>query len=181
MHIRLSSLILIPPSLTRGGFASKAAMDDVRMRLLSEVKTAMKNKDAFTSRTLRSVLSEVYAAEKLSPPKISSSVIISIIRKAARRRTDSAAQFMGASRPDLADVEEREADILSAFLPPLLPESEIDRILRDILVEVEDKPAGDPRRSLGQVFKAFYAKIDKSTVDTDLVKSRAENLLSNSN
>jgi|ERR1700729_499224 uncharacterized protein YqeY len=94
-------------------------------------------------------------------------------------QTDSAAQFTGASRPDLAEKENREADILSAFLPPLLAESEIDRVLRDVLAE--HKPEGDPRRALGQVFKTFYAKVDKSTVDTNLVKSRAEILLSNVN
>jgi len=160
-------------------FFTEAATDDIRGRLLSEVKTAMKNKDSFTSTTLRAVLSEVYAADKTSPSQISSSAIISIIRKATLRRTDSAAQFTGASRPDLAEKENREADILSAFLPPLLAESEIDRVLRDVLAE--HKPEGDPRRALGQVFKTFYAKVDKSTVDTNLVKSRAEILLSNVN
>jgi len=77
----------------------------------------------------------------------------------------------------LADKEKREADILSTFLPPLLAESEIDRVLRDVIVE--HKPEGDSRKALGKVFKAFYSKVDKSTVDTDLVKQRAEVLLTN--
>jgi len=92
---------------------------------------------------------------------------------------DSAAQFINASRPELAERETREAGILSAFLPPLLAESEIDRVLRDILTK--HKPEGDSRRAIGQVFKAFYDKVDKSTVDTDLVKIRAATLLSNLN
>jgi len=160
----------------RSRFYTEAATD-IRGRLLSEVKTAMKNKDSFTSTTLRTVLSEVYAADKTSPTKISPSAIISIIRKATLRRTDSAAQFTSAFRLDLAEKEKREADILSAFLPPLLAESEIDRVLRDVLAK--HKHQGDPRRALVQVFKAFYAKVDKSIVDTDLVKSRAETLLLN--
>jgi uncharacterized protein YqeY len=158
-------------------FSDAAGANDIRGRLLSEVKTAMKNKDTFTSTTLRSVLSDVYAADKTSPPKISSSAITTIIRKAALRRTDSAAQFINASRPDLAEKEKREADILSTFLPPLLSESEIDRVLRDVLAE--HKPEGDPRKALGKVLKAFYSKVDKSTVDAGLVKHRAESLIRN--
>lgn len=68
---------------------------------------------------------------------------------------------------------------MSAFLPPLLVESEIDRILQDVLDE--HKPEGDLRRALGKLLKAFYAKVDKSTVDANLVKKRAETLLSNPN
>lgn len=63
------------------------------------------------------------------------------------------------------------------FLPPLLSESEIDRILRDVLAE--HKPEGDPRKALGKVFKTFYSKVDKSIVDAELVKHRAEILIRN--
>ena len=138
----------------------------------------------------------MYAADKLSS-KISSSAINSIIRKATIRRvsvfrilwlschrnsiiillqTDSAAQFIKATRYDLAEKEQREADVLSAFLPPLLGEAEIDRILQEILSE--NRPQGsDPRKALGQVFRAFYAKVDNSMVDPDLLKRRTERLL----
>jgi uncharacterized protein YqeY len=176
-HNRLVSLIR--PRFAGGRFFSDAGPTDIRGRLLIEVKNAMKNKDTFASTTLRSVLSEVYAADKTSPPKVSCSAITSIIRKAVLRRRDSASQFISASRLDLADKEKREADILSTFLPPLLAESEIDRVLRDVLVE--HKPESDPRKALGKVFKSFYSKVDKSTVDTDLVKQRAEILLTNTN
>ncbi|KAH7915228.1 GatB YqeY domain-containing protein [Hygrophoropsis aurantiaca] len=148
---------------------------DIRERLMSGVKTAMKNKDSVTSTTLRSALSEVYAADKTTASKATPSAIISILRKAAARRNDSAAQFIKASRPDLAEKERREADILSAFLPPLLSESDIDRVLKEVLVE--QSITGDPRKALGMVFKSFYSKVDKSSVDTDIVKKRAEALL----
>jgi len=167
-------------SVGRGRFFTECAViltDDIRGRLVSEVKTAMKNKDSFTSTTLRSVLSEVYAADKTSPPKISSSAITSIIRKAVLRRTDSATQFINASRPDLAAKEKLEADILVTLLPPLLAESEINRVLQDVLAGY--KLEGEPRKALGKLLKAFYIKVDKSTVDPNLVKNRAETMLLN--
>jgi|SRR5882757_934511 len=87
---------------------------------------------------------------------------------------DSAAQFNEASRSDLAGKEQQEADFLSRFLPPLLSEAEIDRLLKEVAAEHLSQTPGDPRRSIGKVFKAFYAKVDRASVDPDLVKRRAE-------
>lgn len=88
---------------------------------------------------------------------------------------DSAVQFNQASRPDLAGKEQQEADLLARFLPPLLPEAEVDRILQGVMTE---QAHGDPRKSIGQIFKAFYARVDRASVDPDLLKRRAQALLS---
>ncbi|RDB25351.1 Altered inheritance of mitochondria protein 41, mitochondrial [Hypsizygus marmoreus] len=151
---------------------------DLRVRLMNEVKTAMKDKDTVTSTTLRSVLSEVYAADKASNDKVPSSTIANILRKAVIRRDDAAAKFSQASRPELAEKELQEKEILSKFLPPLLSEAEIDQVLGQVIGAL---PAElNPQKSLGRIFKEFYSKIDKSSVDTALVKQRADALLAKS-
>ncbi|KAF7790316.1 hypothetical protein EIP86_001270 [Pleurotus ostreatoroseus] len=127
---------------------------------------------------LQSILSEVYSADKSQPAPIASSGIVAIIRKAVSRRTDAASEYEKAARPDLAEHERAEADILATFLPPVLSATEVERILREVIAENNATP-GD-KRALGQVFKAFYAKVDRSSVDTDLVKKTADALLSGS-
>ena len=92
---------------------------------------------------------------------------------------DSAAQFNQASRPDLAGKEQQEADLLARFLPPLLPETEIDGILQKIIAEQASQGQSSPHKSIGKLFKAFYSRVDRSAVDPDLVKRRAEALLLN--
>ncbi|TFK83909.1 GatB/YqeY domain-containing protein [Polyporus arcularius HHB13444] len=153
---------------------------DIRATLMVELKNAMKTKDTVKSITIRSVLSEVYAADKAASGTASPSAIVGILRKAATRRADSAAEFAKASRPDLAEKEQHEAAILQAFLPPLLPEADIDRVLREVVASPAISEAvakGPPQKALGQVFKAFYAQVDKSSVDPDLVRQRAQVLL----
>ena len=90
-------------------------------------------------------------------------------------QANSAAEFDKASRPDLAEKERKEADLLQTFVPPLLSEAEIDRRLSEIIAEQKLAP-GD-KKALGQIFKVFYTQVDKSAVDTDLVKNRAQALL----
>jgi len=146
---------------------------------LEELKISLKAKDSLASTTIRSVLSEVYSADKVSnAKKINSSAIALLVRKAYARRLDSAVQFNQASRPDLAGKEQQEADLLAKFLPPLLHEAEVDRILQDVMSEQVSQAQGDPRKSIGRIFKAFYARVDRASVDPDLLKRRAEALLS---
>jgi uncharacterized protein YqeY len=95
------------------------------------------------------------------------------------KQLDSAAQFNDASRSDLAGKERQEADFLARFLPPLLPEADIDRLLKEIITKQVTLTDGDTRKSImiGKVFKTFYSTVDKASVDPDLVKRRAEALL----
>ena len=46
------------------------------------------------------------------------------------------------------------------------------------MTEQASQAQGDPRKSIGRIFKAFYAKVDRASVDPDLLKRRAEVLLS---
>ncbi|KAJ7502778.1 Yqey-like protein-domain-containing protein [Mycena galericulata] len=153
------------------GISAQAA-PDVRTELSTAVKAAMKSKDTLASTTLRGVLAEVYSADKAAhDQKVASSTIISILRKAAARRTEAAAQFTAAARPDLAEKEIREANVLSQFLPPLLTEADIDSHLQKIL----DRFASAQKP--GIIFKEFYSVVDKSTVDPRMVKERLDVLL----
>ncbi|KAF5385931.1 hypothetical protein D9615_002409 [Tricholomella constricta] len=179
MTMSFASLRVISRSLInahrRRHYTTSNDPTDLRARLMDEIKAAMKVKDAVTSTTLRSVLSDVYAADKVSNGKVPSSTVANIVRKAVVRRNEAAAKFTQASRQELADKELRETEILSKFLPPLLSEAEIDQALREIIGAL---PAGfNPQKSLGHIYKEFYLKVNKSAVDTSLVKRRADVLL----
>ncbi|KAJ8494753.1 hypothetical protein ONZ51_g2104 [Trametes cubensis] len=145
---------------------------DIRARLMQELKAAMKSKDQVKSTVIRSVLSEVYAADKTpSGTAATSAAITTILRRAVTRRADAATQFENAARPDLAQKEREEAALLESFLPPLLPEAEIDRILQGVLADpavANARSKGPPQKVLGLVFKTFYSRVDKSTVDPEL-------------
>ncbi|KAH8119359.1 Yqey-like protein-domain-containing protein [Phellopilus nigrolimitatus] len=158
---------------------TNASEIDQRKRLTSELKDAMKSKNTFASTVLRSVLAEVYSADKNPSGPISSSQIISILRKAVTRRTDSAVQFSAASRPELAETEKREADYLAALLPPLMSEADIDTTLQKLADEHNlPSPAWpDPKRSIGLLSKAFFSQVDGSLVDSQTVRKRAQAIL----
>ncbi|KAJ6495561.1 Yqey-like protein-domain-containing protein, partial [Mycena vitilis] len=148
---------------------------DLRGQLTAAVKSAMKGKDSRRATTLRAVLAEVYSADKAANnQQVNSSAILSIVRKAAARRTEAAAQFTAAARPELAENELFEVDLLSQFLPPLLSEAQVELHLKEILADIR-KDNASPKP--GNIFKVFYSVVDKSTVDSDMVKRRLDVLL----
>lgn len=55
-----------------------------------------------------------------------------------------------------------------------MSETQIDEILKRI---IDSLPSSGSQRSLGQVFKVFYAQVDKSLVRPDMLKQRAQILL----
>jgi len=154
-----------------------AAAVPLRKQLMDEIKVAMRNKDASTSTTLRAVMSDIYNADKASKEdKINDSAIVGILRKAVERRNEAAGTFTAAARSDLAEKELKEIGVISKFLPPTLSAEKVDAILLPI---IEELPAtnGPPQKALGMVFKQFYAQVDKSVVDVELVKQRAQALM----
>ncbi|KAI0075352.1 GatB/YqeY domain-containing protein [Panus rudis PR-1116 ss-1] len=158
--------------------------EDLRARFMAELKVAMREKNSMKSIAIRSVLADVYAADKKNDSKpIPPSKIHDIVRKAVDRRRDVAAQYQTASRADLAEKELQEASILAEFLPPLLSEEEIDRVLQEVISELNlPEPKADakpnPKQLLGKVFKSFYGKVDKAAVpSSEYVTRRATELL----
>ncbi|KAF9792990.1 GatB/YqeY domain-containing protein, partial [Thelephora terrestris] len=150
----------------------------LRAQLLADLKAAMKNKNTMASTTIRAVLADVYAADKSQTEKIPDSGIVPLLRKASQRRVSALIQFEKGGREDLAAKEKEEHALLTSYLPSLLPGAEIDRVLKPIAdgLKATAKP-GETKRLIGLVFKSFYSQVDRSSVDPDLVKRRAEALL----
>ena len=70
----------------------------------------------------------------------------------------------------MAQKEQQEADLLNSILPPLLTVEQIDEQLNVILKSLP--VGGNPKRSIGIIFKEFYARVDQGTVTGDIVKQR---------
>jgi hypothetical protein len=50
----------------------------------------------------------------------------------------------------------------------------VDHTIKSILTSLALSPDNDPRKATGKIFKAFYAQIDRSQVDPNLVKARVD-------
>ncbi len=95
---------------------------------------AMKAREEVRLSVLRGLLTmfmqELTATKRTPQDRLSDDEVTAVIRRALKQRKDSSAQFRAGGRPDLAEKEESEADVLAAYLPVQLTREQVESIVR---------------------------------------------------
>lgn len=138
-----------------------AALKD---RIAADLKEAMKARDQLRVDTLRSALSGFTYKRTEAGVELSENDELDVVRKQVKQRADSAAEFAKAGRPELAQKEEREREILTAYLPAQKSPEEVRSAVKAIIAEL---PQGN--RNQGAVMKAAMAQL-KGFADGNLVR-----------
>ncbi len=125
------------------GFVS--ITDQVR----TDINGAMKARETERVGALRMVLSELQKAAKEGGGDE-----LAVLRRERKRRLEAAEQFRHGGRPELAEREESEAELIAGYLPAELDDSELDAIVSAAITETG---ATSPK-DMGAVMKAVMAK-----------------------
>jgi uncharacterized protein len=124
------------------------------MQLADQVKqdltTAMKAGEKDRVAALRLVLSELQKDAKEGPGDE-----VAVLRRERKRRHESAAAFREGGRPELAEAEEAEAEVIETYLPAELSDDE----LRAIVAEAVAESGASSPKDMGQVMKAAMARV----------------------
>ncbi|MBC86585.1 MAG: glutamyl-tRNA amidotransferase [Bdellovibrionaceae bacterium] len=124
----------------------------LREQIMSDVKTAMKAKEADRLQALRMVQSAIKNKEiEVRPNDISEKDVMDVLKKLAKQRKDSIEQYTNAGRKDLADKEEAELDIINAYLPEQMSEEKVKEVVEKV---VADMGAAGDMKQMGAVMKA---------------------------
>src|ERR1700744_1835168 len=78
---------------------------------------------------------------------------LTVLRRERKRRLEAATQFRDGGRPELADQEESEAELIARYLPAELSDDEPDQL---IATSIAQTGAASPK-DMGQVMKAVMA------------------------
>ena len=58
---------------------------------------------------------------------------LAVLRREHKRRVEASTQFQNANRPDLADKETAEAQMIARYLPPELSDQQLSQIVTDAI------------------------------------------------
>jgi len=97
-------------------------------------KVAFKSKqqiEVSTLRMLRSALKNLAIDKKID--SLEDEDVLFIIRKELKKRQDSIEAFKAAGRADLLAIEEAEAVVLEKYMPAMLSEEEVDKIIANVI------------------------------------------------
>tara|TARA_B100001113_G_scaffold118880_1_gene97131 strand:+ start:2689 stop:3132 length:444 start_codon:yes stop_codon:yes gene_type:complete len=130
----------------------------------SHLKQSMLNKDVAVRDTLRMLLSEIQRFEIDNRVEVDDVQILQIINKMVKQRKDSIEQFTKGNRPDLAEVEQTELEILSKYKPKQLDESEIEAKVKDAISETGAAGMQDIGKVMGVLKNALAGSADMGLV-----------------
>ena len=116
----------------------------------SDLTVAMKAGERDRVGTLRVLLSELQKAAKEG-----SSDELAVVRRERKRRIEAEQAFRDGGRPELAEAELAEAEVISAYLPAELSDSELRAIVEGAIAEVG---ATSPQE-LGKVMPVAIAAV----------------------
>lgn len=107
------------------------------MSLLEQLKDAQKEamraKDKLRLTTIRMVMAAIKQREVDERIELGEEDIIAILTKMVKQRKDSKTQYEDAGRPELAETEAAEIEVIEAFLPQPLSEEEVTSLIANAI------------------------------------------------
>lgn len=128
-------------------------MSTPQERILDDIKAAMRAKDKERLSTLRMLLTEIKNEKIRAGQDVDEDGFIRLAQKAVKQRQDAATQYREGDRSELAEKEEREAAILSEYLPEQASEDEIRQAIAAL---VESEGLEGPK-AIGVIMKGMMA------------------------
>jgi uncharacterized protein len=147
-------------------------MGDLTEKIRAELTAAMKARDAERLSTLRMLQSAFKYQQIESGHELSDEEAMTVIRKAVKQRLDSIEQYTKGNRPELAEKERREMEILKTWLPPELTDEEIEAGIREIVAST----GAQSKKDMGKVMKEASARY-KGRVDGRKIQEIVARLL----
>lgn len=133
----------------------------LKKKLHENMVTAMKTGRRLQLTTIRSIIGEINTREKggKTPIELDDAAIIRLMQKEAAKRRESATIYADAGSADRASAESQEAEIIEAYLPEALTETQVQGFIEAAVVAVI--PIGEPltMRHMGAIMKLVTADV----------------------
>ena len=127
------------------------------MSVLEQVKAdtaaAMKAGERERVSALRLVTSELQKAHKEGSANEADE--LAVLQRERKRRLEAAEAYRDGGRADLADSEQREADLIESYLPAQLSDEELHAIVGDVVAETG---AASPRE-MGKIMSMVMPRV----------------------
>ena len=137
----------------------------------SEIKEAMKSREAERRDALRLIVNALKGSEKELQRPLSDDEELQVLQRERKKRVEAAEAFRAGGREEQAATEERELAILEEFMPEPLAEEEIERIVDDAIAENKATSMRDMGRVMADVMPQIAGRADGSAV-SQLVREK---------
>ena len=152
----------------------------LKKQLTDDLVTAIKNKDKESINAIRLILAaikdkEIALRSEDKNKEISEEIIFNILKNMIKQRNESIDLYKKGNRPELADKERKEIDIIQKFLPKQLDDNVVKEICKEIIQKLNAKNMSD----MGKVMAEIKKHKSSSQIDMANASSYVKLILSN--
>lgn len=144
----------------------------LQVQINEEIKNAMRAKDTLALESLRAVKSAILLAltEGGAKDALAQDDEIKLLQRLVKQRKDSAAIYVQQNRPDLAEPELKQAEIIEKFLPKQLSEAEVEAAVSQLIAENGFSGMASMGQLMGMASKQLAGSADGKTIATIVKK-----------
>jgi uncharacterized protein len=141
-------------------------------KITADLTAAMKNQDAARTETLRSIRAEILKMDKSGMNReMSEEEEIQLLTRQVKMRKESIEMFENGNRPELAEKEKKQLEIISEYLPKPLNREEAESIINSIIAELGAVTEKDFGKVMSASMKSLKGKVDGKIIQ-EIVKSK---------
>lgn len=129
----------------------------------------MRARDKVRLGAIRLILSDLNRIEVDERIELDDTRVLASLDKMAKQRRDSIAQYLAAERPELADKEQQELEVIKTFLPQPLSDSDIEQIIDDAI----NATGASSMQQMGQVMALVKPRV-QGRADMGQVSTRVK-------
>ncbi|MDB5176945.1 MAG: putative GatB/YqeY [Candidatus Saccharibacteria bacterium] len=140
-----------------------------------DTKAALLSGNRFVGGTLRNLKAAILNEEVAQGKRdtgLSDEEIEKIIAREVKKRNESITLYEANGRPELAEIERKEAEVLSNYLPEQLSEDELRTI---VVTKIAELGASGPQ-AMGQVIGSVKQQVGNTADGATLARIVKENL-----
>jgi uncharacterized protein YqeY len=143
----------------------------LKAKLGDDLKSAMRERDSVRLDTIRSVRAAITQREVDGGKELDDAAVVEIVRGLRKQRIEAIEQYTAGNRPELAEKETREKELLEAYLPAAPDAQAIESAVRGAITQLGATSIKD----MGKVMTAAKEKL--GSVDGKLLSEAVKKLL----
>tara|TARA_A100001388_G_scaffold143430_1_gene106413 strand:- start:184 stop:627 length:444 start_codon:yes stop_codon:yes gene_type:complete len=132
-------------------------------KIQSDMYTAMKAGEKEKASTLRTVLAKLKDKQIDAREPLSEKDEIKVLQTLVKQRKESIDLYQKGGRSELAEAESFELEIINTYLPEMMNEDDVRKLIEEIIEETGAQSMADLGKVMPQIMKQGKGLIDGKT------------------
>lgn len=142
--------------------------EDLKKKIQNDMVAAMRAKEKERLGTIRLLMAAIKQREIDDQTTLDNNGVLKVIEKMIKQRRDSIKQYEAGNRPELAEKENKEIDILQVYLPAQMSDADINAAIDEAIQSTDASSMKDMGKVMGVLKDKLQGRADMGAVSAKI-------------